>query len=259
MWRKEGIFRVSDLAVMKIIQDNYGSRPIYFAVTCETYVGFEKYARNEGMVSRIVPTNGSDQLDIDRLLNNTDKVYSYRSIKDKRVYKDDNMRRLIMNYGAAYDRASSFFLEKGENQKAREYLDSAFVFITSEFSKDIRLVNILLQTGQYDEAHTVTTRMLSKKQDEMDNFLFLVKLWVYHNADVTYEILQAAIKQYPNDPDLAYITYDVGLELRTFKKSRETIQMMNPSLVEMFSPYLDTLRMYEQYLGGLPESTVFEK
>jgi hypothetical protein len=256
MWRKEGIFRVSDLAVMKIIQDNYGKRPIYFAVTCENYVGFEKYTRNEGMVSRVVPTFGDDQLDIDRLINNTEKVYSYRSIKDQSVYKDENMRRLIMNYGAAYDRASTYFLEKGDNEKARKYLDKAFVFISSEFSRDIRLINILLQTGQYVEAHKVTKRMLSKPQSEVDNYMFLVKLWIYHNVNVTYEVLSAAVKQYPNDPDLAYIIYDVGLELRTFGRSREIIQQMNPATVEMFKPYLDSLSMYEQFNSPAPPSNI---
>jgi hypothetical protein len=257
MWRKEGIFRVSDLAVLKIIQDNFGHRPIYFAVTCETYIGFERFTRNEGMVSRVVPTYGADQLDIERLLKNTDEVYSYRSIKDKRVYKDDNMRRLIMNYGAAFDRASSYYLDRGDHEKARKYLDKAFIFISSEFSKDIRLVNILLETSQYEEALQVTRRMLERRQPDVENYLFLVKLWIYHNADVTYEVLQAATRQFPNDPDLAFIIYDVGLELRTFGRSRETIQMMNAGLVDMFRPYLDSLRMYEQFLGAAPDSRAF--
>jgi hypothetical protein len=257
MWRKEGIFRVSDLAVLKIIQDNFGHRPIYFAVTCETYIGFERFTRNEGMVSRVVPTYGADQLDIERLLKNTDEVYSYRSIKDKRVYKDENMRRLIMNYGAAFDRASTYYLERGDHEKARKYLDKAFIFISSEFSKDIRLVNILLETSQYEEALQVTRRMLEKRQPDVENYLFLVKLWIYHNAEVTYEVLQAATRQFPNDPDLAFIIYDVGLELRTFGRSRETIQMMNAGLVDMFRPYLDSLRMYEQFLGAAPDSRAF--
>ncbi|MFO7659279.1 MAG: DUF2723 domain-containing protein [Candidatus Cloacimonadaceae bacterium] len=250
MWRNEGIFRVSDLAVLKLIQDNYGHRPIYFAVTCETYIGFERYTRNEGMVSRVVPTHGADQLDIDRLLNNTDNVYSYRSIKDKRVYKDENMRRLIMNYGAAFDRASSHFLQQGDTAKAKKYMDEAFVFISSEFSKDIRSINLLLQTGAYDEAIKVTREALSKKQDDLENYIFMVKLWYAHNVEITYEIIAEAIRRYPSDYDLAYFIYDVGLEMRTFKRSREMIELMNPNVSNVMSPYLDSLRMYEQFFGS---------
>jgi hypothetical protein len=251
MWRKEGIFRVSDLAVIKLIQDNYGKRPIYFAVTCETYLGFDKNTRNEGMVSRIVPTSGTDQLDIDRLLLNTDKVYSYRSIKDKRVYKDENMRRLIMNYGAAYDRASSYYLSLNDNKKAQQYLDSAFVFISSDFAKDIRLLNLKLQSGQYDDAKKVTQKILASKETELENYLFMVKLWYSHDVDVTYNILQTAVKKYPADSDLAYFIYDVGLELRSFKRSREILQEMNPKMNDMLTPIIDSLRMYEQFLGSM--------
>lgn len=250
MWRNEGIFRVSDLAVIKLIQDNYGKRPIYFAVTCESYIGFERYTRNEGMVGRVVSTYGPDQLDINRLLNNTDKVYSYRSIKDKRVYKDDNMRRLIMNYGAAYDRASSYYMQLGDLNLAKKYQDSAFVFITSEFSKAIRKINLQLQSGQIEEAKQTTRQALTGKQEELENYTFLVKLWYDKDATMTYDILSAAIKQYPGDYDLAYFIYDVGLEMRTFKRSREMIEQMNPNVGQVMSPYLDSLSMYEQYFGS---------
>ena len=259
MWRNEGIFRVSDLSVIKIIQDNYGHRPIYFAVTCETYVGFERYTRNEGMVSRVVPTFGSDQLDVDRLLTNIDEVYSYRSIKDERVYKDDNMRRLIMNYGAAYDRASSYFMQQGDLEKAKHYQDRAFIFISSEFSKDIRKINLLIQAGDYDNALLVTREAVSKKQDDLENYLFMVKLWYTHSEDVTYEILAAAIRQYPGDYDLAYFLYDVGLEMRTFKRSREMMELMNPGVSSAMRPYLDSLRMYEQFFGSqMPQPMLME-
>jgi len=249
MWRKEGIFRVSDLAVIKLIQDNYGKRPIYFAVTCETYVGFEKFTSNEGMVSRVVPTHGSDQLDINRLLTNVEKVYSYRSIKDSRVYKDNNMQRLIMNYGAAYDRASAYFLEKQDNDKAAMYLEKAFDFISNEFSKDIRLINLKLQSKQLDEAYKVTQKVLSQPQPDVENYLFMVKLWYSVNPDITFEIINAAIKQYPNDSDLAYFIYDLGLEMKSFKRSRQILEEMNPRMNDMLSPLIDSLRMYEQFMG----------
>ncbi len=250
MWRNEGIFRVSDLAVMKLIQDNYGKRPIYFAVTCENYIGFEKYTRNEGMVARVVSTFGSDQMDIDRLVFNSEKVYSYRSIGDKRVYKDDNMRRLIMNYGAAYDRASAYYLEKNDPKKARYFLDKAFQFISSDFSKEVRMINLLLQTKQYDKALELTQKAMNSKQDEVDNFLFMAKLWLPHNPKLTYEIIKAAFIQYPDNPDLAYFTYDVGLELRTFARSREVLEQNKSNIGEFITPYIDSLKMYEGYFGA---------
>jgi len=257
MWRQEGIFRVSDLAVMKLIQDNYGKRPIYFAVTCESYIGFEKYTRNEGMVSRVVSSFGADQLDINRLLLNTNQIYSYRSIGDKRVYKDDNMRRLIMNYGAAYDRASAYFLEKNDIKKARFYLDKAFQFITSDFSKDVRMVNLHLQSKQYDEAYKLTQKTMNTKQSEVDNILFMAKLWLPHNPNRTYEIIRAGFVQFPDSPDLAYFTYDVGLELRAFGRSREILEQNKANIGEFIGAYIDSLKTYEDYFGAGDSARVY--
>ncbi|MDP2174234.1 MAG: DUF2723 domain-containing protein [Candidatus Cloacimonadaceae bacterium] len=139
-WRQnEPVYRISDLAVMQIIKANFGKRPIYFAVTCESYIGFDDYLRNEGMVSRLthVKTDEDVAVEINRLLNNIDKVYEYRSILDDKVYKDDNMRRLVMNYGSGYVRASTWFIKKREFEKAKHYIDKARKFVTDE----IRLID----------------------------------------------------------------------------------------------------------------------
>ncbi|HNQ44184.1 MAG TPA: hypothetical protein PKI59_07130, partial [Candidatus Cloacimonadota bacterium] len=132
-WREnEPFYRVSDLAVMQIIKDNFGHRPIYFAVTCESFIGFEDYTRNEGMVARVVSVPGEDQVDAQRLLKNIDEIYEYRSIDDDRVYKDDNMRRLVLNYGSGFVRAANYFAELGDYTRAASYIERARIFIDDE-------------------------------------------------------------------------------------------------------------------------------
>lgn len=126
--------RGSDFAALKIVQDNFGKRPIYFAVTCETNVGFDEHLRSEGMVYRIVSSKGEfdEQLDIERLLTNIDKVYQYRSIHDDRVFKDDNMQRLVMNYGSGFSRAAIWFAKNRQFDKAEQYAQKAKTFIDSD-------------------------------------------------------------------------------------------------------------------------------
>lgn len=132
-WREnEPFYRVSDLAVMQIIKDNFGHRPIYFAVTCESFIGFEDYTRNEGMVARVVSIPGEDQVDAERLIKNIDEIYDYRSIDDDRVYKDDNMRRLVLNYGSGFVRAANHFAELGDYARAASYIERARIFIDDE-------------------------------------------------------------------------------------------------------------------------------
>jgi hypothetical protein len=64
------------------------------------------------MVARVVSTEGVDQVNIPRLLHNIEKVYQYRSIEDDDVYKDENMRRLVMNYGSGFVKAAIHFTQK---------------------------------------------------------------------------------------------------------------------------------------------------
>ena len=46
------ILYTKDLAILQIIKDNYGKRPIYFAVTTPPAIGFADHLQNEGMVDR---------------------------------------------------------------------------------------------------------------------------------------------------------------------------------------------------------------
>jgi hypothetical protein len=70
--------------------------------------------------------------------------------------------------------------------------------------------------------------------------------------ETTYNILRVAVSFYPNNTDLAYIVYDVGLQTRSFGTAREILENMKAGLGEMLTPYIDSLSMYEQYLGKEP-------
>ncbi len=128
-FKKDVILYVKDLAVIQIIKDNYGKRPIYFAVTTPDPIGFNEFLRNEGMVNRLVPTKGRDQFDMERLITNIDSVYSYRGIMDETIYKDTNMKRLLNNYGAAFLRTSRFAHSKKDYEYSIKYMEKAIDFI----------------------------------------------------------------------------------------------------------------------------------
>ena len=132
VFKKGTILYVKDLAVIQIIKDNYGKRPIYFAVTAPDAVGFEEHLRNEGMVDRLVASKGKDQFNMKRLITNIDSVYSYRSIMDDTIYKDTNMKRLLNNYGAAFMRTSQYAHSQKDYDNAIKYMLKAIDFIDSK-------------------------------------------------------------------------------------------------------------------------------
>jgi hypothetical protein len=143
------IFYVKDLAIIQIIRDNYGKRPIYFAVTVSDVVGFANQLKNEGMVDRLVSSVGESQVSIDRLVNNIENVYSYRSISDDSVYKDDNTLRLLNNYGAAYFRAAQYYQMEGSLNQATYFLENGIPFLEEKNRKTFfrQLSYLYLETG----------------------------------------------------------------------------------------------------------------
>jgi hypothetical protein len=122
------VLRVQDVMVYKIIDWVKWQRPIYFAVTVssDNLIGLDKYLRMEGMVLRVskqadttyVEGRGAYSLDIRRSMHNLDHVYQMRNMLDQRMYKDDNMLKLISNYRSAYLRLAEKQIETGDTTGA---------------------------------------------------------------------------------------------------------------------------------------------
>ncbi|MFO7896305.1 MAG: hypothetical protein R6U84_05170, partial [Candidatus Cloacimonadales bacterium] len=141
------ILYTKDLAVLQIIRDNYGKRPIYFAVTTPPAVGFENHLRKEGMVDRLVPTKERNQFNIERLVSNIDTVYSYRGIFDDTIYKDENMLRLLNNYGAAFMNASRYFHSRNDFSRAIDYMERTLEFAPNNRGIRTALSQLYSETG----------------------------------------------------------------------------------------------------------------
>ena len=127
---KEGkILYVNNQVVIQIIKDNYGKRPIYFAVTVPNVYGFDNQLQNEGLVDRVVSIKSKNQIDIEKLITNIDSIYSYKDIFNDSIYKDKNTKRMFNNYGAEFFRASQYYHSKKDYRKAVEYMEEGIKFI----------------------------------------------------------------------------------------------------------------------------------
>jgi hypothetical protein len=104
------VLQPRDLAVRQIIRDNYGKRPIYFAVTIprEYLTDVQPYLMLEGLVHRLTRDRGAERRDYAKIEHNTHNVYKYDGIltadgrHDASVYRDANQRNLVTNYAGAY-------------------------------------------------------------------------------------------------------------------------------------------------------------
>ncbi len=276
-FNERDILYTKHLAVIQIIKDNFGKRPIYFAVTIpDTFLrklGLNKYLRNEGMVDRLVAINkyefkldapnaksvsilgdmnnwkpipmekGNDGIwrkelalrpaiynyiydvdgkqvadpdaefssildqygrtssilnadfNIDRLEKNVTEIYTYRSIFDDSVYKDDNITRLVNNYGASYiTRLSQYYLTINDYEKAVHYMEEGFRFIQN---KDTILDNIMQlykltldhykRTGNYQKAEEILAEGLKRNPNlgEYYDLNIQMKLYIANLEETT--------------------------------------------------------------------------
>ncbi|MEA3432616.1 MAG: DUF2723 domain-containing protein [candidate division WOR-3 bacterium] len=104
-----------------LMKDGYeGKFPIYFATTVsrDNTIGWEPYLSMEGLVRKIIPEKGGLYFNLEKTDSLVFQEYRYRSIFNKSVYKDENVRKLLSNY------AICLFSLGMENQK-RGNIDKA--------------------------------------------------------------------------------------------------------------------------------------
>ncbi len=122
-----------DIASRRIVEREYGKKPIYFALTVPDLMGFTDRLTMEGVVFKVGDRNpsGQEEIDVDLALHNLREVYSYRGLLkadrsyDERVYKDENAQRLVQNYAAGFVRAAERLLDLGRKEEAIQAAEEA--------------------------------------------------------------------------------------------------------------------------------------
>ena len=219
-WRPgESDYRVSDKAVIQIIQDNFGRRPIYFAVTCESMIGFEDFCRAEGMVNRLTHNQAEteEQVDIDRLIQNLDQVYQYRTLKDPKTLRIENTRRLMMNYGAGYVKAASYFAIMKDFDRAWAYASKARDFIDEELRMIDFYVRYYAGQAKWSELDDYIERCVYPHQDGPGIYLRYVMQYLdAYDPIIALRYYERALRHYPDEYLVAqfavYFAEDYGME-----------------------------------------------
>jgi hypothetical protein len=106
------LITLRDITIHDLIRENDFERPVYFAVTVDDFMGYDDYLELEGMVFKLVRTEGRYQINVEKTRENCFENYRYDSIVDKddnwrvmdEVYKTETYRRLITNYAAGFSR-----------------------------------------------------------------------------------------------------------------------------------------------------------
>jgi tetratricopeptide (TPR) repeat protein len=222
---KDKILFIKDLATIQIIKENYGLRPIYFAVTVADKVGFEEHLLNEGMVARLVPKKGRDQVNMERTKKNAEEVYTYRGVGDDDIYKDDHMKRLLVNYGSSFQRIAYKYIQQGKYEDAADYFKKSARFRDLTLRDYTMMIQLYQEGSNFDKAYDTILKALKKYPSSyeltMQAFLYLVEAKKIDDAKI---LLSNAIKINPSGEKLPWA-------IETFAKEggnrEDAIQMLN--------------------------------
>ncbi len=242
-WRsREPFYRISDQAVFHIIQQNFGHRPIYFAVTCESYIGFEEFTQNEGMVARVVSHQEDGQVNVARLISNIDEVYEYRSIDDDRVFMDDNMRRLVMNYGSGFVRAATHYAELGNAEKASSYIERGKIFIDDEIKLTEFYTKIYTKTENWAALDEFVDRVVFKHPQGWQIYIsFILAELMEKTPAQSFPFLEKGLISYPTEKTFAEIMIYFARESDYDRQIIELMERNSNRLQYDIRPYINRI------------------
>ncbi len=268
---KEGtVLYSNELAALQIIRDNYGKRPIYIAVTVPDSrdtdivpkLGLTHFRRNEGMVDRLVSIEREDNTDMKRLLNSIEGVYQYRGIFDSTMYKDPNTMRLLGNYGASFImRASRYYLERGNVNKAIEYMEKGVAFVKDNKGVE-RSLNTLYQKRdemlariQMREDQIKTAVDTLSKDQQADIYAELAELYLQKGSvekaiQTMNKVIELQPSNYLNYVDLADYQLEAGMTDDGIKTLRRAITI-DPLNKRLAGAITGPIIISEQYEKGL--------
>ncbi len=121
----------SEEYIAKVFGSGYKPRtPVYFATTVSTdnLGDYKGYLKLEGLVNRVVPTYGTNQVNAELTYDLLFNVYKMNAMLDPRVRKDENTRGLLINYAASYLALATEYNRLGRSQEAQTVLTKAMDF-----------------------------------------------------------------------------------------------------------------------------------
>jgi tetratricopeptide (TPR) repeat protein len=142
----------------KVFTAGYSPRtPVYYATTVsrDNLEDVEPNLRLEGLVNRVVPEQGANQVDVEKTKHLLYNVYVMNSMLDPKVAKDENTRGLLINYAASYLALASEYQKAGRNVEAQDVLEKALSF---DLDKDRKVPLFYhasvfaMLNGRYDQA-----------------------------------------------------------------------------------------------------------
>ncbi len=154
------LYAPTDEFIAKVMPNyNADSVNVYFSVTVSESAR-KFYTNNlilEGLAYRVVSDKEAmqfpDKIDTLITMDNIYHKYQYKSILDPRVYKDDNIDRIMTNYAAGFLQMGVFYARRNELEKAIDLFKEGRKYYSYDRSSvTMNIISIYMQIGKYEEA-----------------------------------------------------------------------------------------------------------
>ncbi|MCP4580222.1 MAG: DUF2723 domain-containing protein [candidate division Zixibacteria bacterium] len=149
---KERVWKVQDEMVAHIVKVNKWQVPIFFAVTVSdgNKLGLNDNLIMEGMGYRIVPEQGKNRVDPDKMWQFYMEEFKFRGLDDTTVYKNENDTRLVANYVSGFLQLADTLKRVDELDKAIVVAEKSIDIFPNEWRHRAYLAMLYAQAGQLE-------------------------------------------------------------------------------------------------------------
>jgi len=157
-----------EIAILDILANNLGKRPIYFSVTVrnEKLMGLNDYTELEGLGLRIIPVKsksdkrmqiyGSGRVDADKIYENIMTKWKWGNFDTHKTFIDESYSPEISAMKMVMSRGAQELIARGEKKKAADLAKKYFAaFPNYNFPYDysiIPFIEVLVSAGEIEEA-----------------------------------------------------------------------------------------------------------
>ena len=176
------------------------------------------------------------------MLSNINDVYEYRSIDDVRVFKDENMRRLVLNYGSGFVRAASYFAKIGDFEKATSYVDRGRIFIDDEIKLTEFYTTFYSGNKDWKKLDEFVDRVIFPHPDGWKIYISYVLAHLMENyPENSIPFIEKGLLSFPNESYFANVALHFAETNSKVAEMKALLTKSRPRLGYDIEPYLEAM------------------
>ncbi len=257
--------RVQDLMILRILADNFGKRPVYFAITVaqENKINLDDFLRMDGLALKVMPYKlGRDNINPEVLKTNLYDKYQYRNLGNPKVFFNDNIQNLLQNYRSVFLQLALYYYFQDQKQdmvkvldKMNEYIPEKTIPITNR-EVFLQIGQLYAQAGRTDQLRERVMQLMKNPNMRLNRKIQVASLlWSqlkdYATADSVFSLL------YESNPDNGQVVGNLIQIYQSQKRWQQAVDVLQRWL-DSHPGDKDAQQLLDQYQQKMnaPDSSI---